>query len=169
MQWGDGGASHWTGNGSYVDSWAMHPPFLFWPCQKRNGPCTVQREKTLWPQLCTFVQSCCTGVGVSVPAPILPGLRARLGLLQGRYCRPVADGAEVVGVQNRIWSASLSARSASLRAAWAIAAELPGGLQHGLEPAQDQQVEGIEYVKEPFGKAALGAVLPCVAGEEQQR
>ena len=25
----------------------MHPPFLFWPCQKRNGPCTVQREKTL--------------------------------------------------------------------------------------------------------------------------
>ena len=32
---------------SYVDSWAMHPPFLFWSCQKRNGPCTVQREKTL--------------------------------------------------------------------------------------------------------------------------
>ena len=26
----------------------MHPPFLFWSCQKRNGPCTVQREKTLW-------------------------------------------------------------------------------------------------------------------------
>mgnify|MGYP005804141603 CR=1 FL=1 len=25
----------------------MHPPFLFWSCQKRNGPCTVQREKTL--------------------------------------------------------------------------------------------------------------------------
>ena len=24
-----------------------HPPFLFWSCQKRNGPCTVQREKTL--------------------------------------------------------------------------------------------------------------------------
>ena len=42
----------------------MHPPFLFWSCQKRNGPCTVQREKTLWSQLCTFVQSCCTGVGV---------------------------------------------------------------------------------------------------------
>ena len=51
---------------SYVDSWAMRPPFLFWSCQKRNGPypqgvcrirkrqsrqrlrdCTVQREKTL--------------------------------------------------------------------------------------------------------------------------
>ena len=32
---------------SYVDSWEMHPPFLFWSCQKRNGPCTVQREKTL--------------------------------------------------------------------------------------------------------------------------
>ena len=42
---------------SYGDSWAMHPPFLFWSCQKRNGPCTVQREKTLWSQLCTYVQS----------------------------------------------------------------------------------------------------------------
>ena len=45
--WGYGSASHWTRGISYVDSWAMHPPFLFWSCQKRNGPCTVQREKTL--------------------------------------------------------------------------------------------------------------------------
>ena len=42
-------------------------------------------------------------------------------------------------------------------------------LQHDLEPAQDQQVEGVEPIKEPFGEAALGAVPACVAGEEQQR
>ena len=59
-----------------------------------------------------------TGVGVSVLAPIWPCLRARFGLLQGRYYRPVADGAEVVGVQDRIGPASLFARSASLRAGW---------------------------------------------------
>ena len=33
-----------------------------------------------------------------MPAPILPRLRARYSLLRGRYCRPVADGAEGVGV-----------------------------------------------------------------------
>ena len=33
----------------------MHPPFLFWSCQKRNGPCTVQKKRPLrrapvqWP------------------------------------------------------------------------------------------------------------------------
>ncbi|HJC71614.1 MAG TPA: hypothetical protein H9698_02310 [Candidatus Ruthenibacterium merdavium] len=43
-----------------------------------------------------------TGVGVSVQAPIWAGLRARLGLLQVCNCRPVADGAEVNGVQGRI-------------------------------------------------------------------
>ena len=31
-----------------------------------------------------------------------------------------------------------------------------GCLQHGLEPAQDQQVERVEPIKEPFGEAALG-------------
>ena len=40
-----------------------------------------------------------------------------------------------------------------LRAGLAI---MGGCLQHGLEPAQDQQVEGIEPIKEPFGEAALG-------------
>ena len=65
-----------------------------------NG-CAIARSKRkerFWSQLCTYVQSCCTGVGVSVQAPIWAHLRARLGLLPGRYCRPVADGAEVIGV-----------------------------------------------------------------------
>ena len=49
-------------------------------CQKRNGPCTVQREKrwrapVQWP-------SARTGVGVPVPAPIWPCLRARYALLR---------------------------------------------------------------------------------------
>ena len=32
---------------SYVDSWAMHPPFSFRSCRKENGPCTVQKKRTL--------------------------------------------------------------------------------------------------------------------------
>ena len=49
------GASHWTRNGSYDDSWAMHPPFSFRSCRKENGPCTVQKKRPLgrapvqWP------------------------------------------------------------------------------------------------------------------------
>ena len=70
-----------------------------------------------------------------VPAPILPGLRARYGLLRGRYCRPVADGAVVNGVQGRIWAAPLSARSASLRAALAVvAASAPMGMRKAICP-----------------------------------
>ena len=75
------GPSHWTGNDSHDDGWAMHPPFSFRSCRKENGPCTVQKKRPLgrapvqWP-------SALTGVGVPVPAPILPSLRARLGLLR---------------------------------------------------------------------------------------
>ena len=63
-----------------------------------------------------------TGVGVSVPAPILPDLRARYHLLQARYYRPVADGAEVVGVivasscfsfTRKGYAASVSGRAAN--------------------------------------------------------
>ena len=32
---------------SYVDSWAMHPPFSFPSCGKENGPCTVQKKRPL--------------------------------------------------------------------------------------------------------------------------
>ena len=56
------------------------PPISLLSCQKRNGPCTVQREKrwrapVQWP-------SARTGVGVPVPAPIWPCLRARYALLR---------------------------------------------------------------------------------------
>ena len=34
----------------------LNPPFLFWSCQKRNGPFTVQREKTLLG--CSSAASC---------------------------------------------------------------------------------------------------------------
>ena len=58
---------------------------------------TVQKKRPLgrapvqWP-------SALTEVDVSVQAPILACLRARFSLLQVCNCRPVADGAEVVGV-----------------------------------------------------------------------
>ena len=92
---GDGNRNAATVYAAMLMAGQMHPPFLFWSCQKRNGPCTVQREKTLWSQLCTSVQSCCTGVGVSVPAPILPGLRARYPLL--RFLRLPSRGGEYGG------------------------------------------------------------------------
>ena len=75
----------------------MRPPFSFWSCPKRECAAPGGREKCAgrtpvqWP-------SVRTGVGVSVPAPILPDLRARLGLLRVCSCRPVADGADGVGV-----------------------------------------------------------------------
>ena len=98
-QGGDGGASHWTREIIHADGWADAPPhFLFGLAEKKTGRARSKRKERFWPQLCTCVQSCCTGVCVSVPAPILPGLRARYGLLRGRYCRPVAEGAEGVGV-----------------------------------------------------------------------
>ena len=63
-----------------------------------------------------------TGVGVSVPAPILPCLRARLGLLRGQYYRPVPDGADLIGVvvalncfsfTRKGYAASVSGRAAN--------------------------------------------------------
>ena len=88
----------------------------FRSCQKRNGPCTVQKKR---PLRRAPARSClrATGVGGSVQAPILACLRARYHLLRGRDCCPVADGADSVGVQGCIRPASLSARSAALRAA----------------------------------------------------
>ena len=77
------------------------PHSLFGLAQKENAPRPVEEKKALvrapvqWP-------SARDGVGVSVQAPILPGLRARLGLLRVCSCRPVADDADGVGVQGRI-------------------------------------------------------------------
>ena len=59
----------------------MHPPFSFPSCGKENGPCTVQKKRPLGALRCSGPPRA-TGVGVSVPAPIWAGLRARLGLLR---------------------------------------------------------------------------------------
>ena len=69
----------------------------FRSCQKRNGPCTVQKKRPL-RRAPARSRLRATGVGGSVQAPILACLRARFSLLQVCNCRPVADGAEVVGV-----------------------------------------------------------------------
>ena len=52
-RWTAGGRSVFFAGGrpigrgiSYVDSWAMHPPFSFRSCRKENGPCTVQKKRT---------------------------------------------------------------------------------------------------------------------------
>ena len=73
------------------------PHSLFGLAQKENAPRPVEEKKALGARRCSGPPRA-TGVGVSVPAPILPGLRARYSLLRGPYCRPVADGADGVGV-----------------------------------------------------------------------
>ena len=73
------------------------PHSLFGLAQKENAPRPVEEKKALGALRCGGPPRA-TGVGVSVPAPILPDLRARLGLLRVCSCRPVADGADGVGV-----------------------------------------------------------------------
>ena len=76
------------------------PHSLFGLAQKENAPRPVEEKKALSALRCSGPPR--DGVGVSVQAPILPGLRARLGLLRVCSCRPVPDGAVVNGVQGRI-------------------------------------------------------------------
>ena len=73
------------------------PHFLFRLAEKKTGRARSKRKGRLGALRCSGPPRA-TGVGGSVPAPILPRLRARYSLLRGRYCRPVADGAEGVGV-----------------------------------------------------------------------
>ena len=42
----------------------MHPHFLFHKMEKKTGRARSKRKDRFWSQLCTCVQSCCTGVGV---------------------------------------------------------------------------------------------------------
>ena len=70
---------------SHADGWADAPPISLLSCQKRNGPCTVQREKrwrapVQWPSARRSVQ-----------APIWSGLWA---FCDSCSCCPVADRAD---------------------------------------------------------------------------
>ena len=65
----------------------MHPPFLFWSCQKRNGPCTVQREKTLrrvGPHGCG--PPAAGGGWLAIPCGSQGRKRPALGGVQARGC-----------------------------------------------------------------------------------
>ena len=73
------------------------PHSLFGLAQKENAPRPVEEKKALSALRCSGPPRA-TGVGVSVQAPIWADLRARYSLLRGRYYRPVADGADLVGV-----------------------------------------------------------------------
>ena len=67
--------------------------------RQRLRDCTVQKKRPLWSRSGTFLPPRCTGVGVSVQAPIWAGLRARYDLLRflilpsrGGWCRPCRGG-----------------------------------------------------------------------------
>ena len=113
---------------------ARRGPLLVLP-KKRMRRARWKRKRRLCALRCSGPPRA-TGVGVSVQAPIWPGLRARYALLRGRYCRLVADGASWVGVQGRIWSAPLSARSASLRAALVVVGACTGGRMKASAPTK---------------------------------
>ena len=84
-------------------AWAL---LLSPPCGARRDPLSVlpkEKRAVHGPKRKALARSGAvalraTGVGGSVQAPILACLRARFSLLQVCNCRPVADGAEVVGV-----------------------------------------------------------------------
>ena len=73
------------------------PPIFFSVLAEKKTGRARSKEKNAWRTPVRW-PSVRTGVGGSVPAPILARLRARLTLLRGRYCRSMADGAEGVGV-----------------------------------------------------------------------
>jgi len=102
--WGRRGGYQPPGGVSWIASWAMHPPFSFRSCRKENGPCTVQKKRTLL--VATLHLWCKVAVRGSTYR-----CKRRFCLIFGHAilfcdscnCRPVAEGAEGVGVQGRIW------------------------------------------------------------------
>ena len=72
------------------------PPISLLSCQKRNGPCTVQREKrwrapVQWP-------SARRGAADRCKRRFGPAFGHAILFCDFSNCRPVADRAEVVGV-----------------------------------------------------------------------
>ena len=99
------------------------PPILFLFLTKRECAAPGGREKIAFGR--NFARACKVAVRGAAYRCLL---RFCLAFGHARVfcdfcdCRPVPDGADLVGVQNRIWPASLSARSASLRAPQAVVA-----------------------------------------------
>ena len=85
MQGGNGGPPN-GGHGGVCSRRGLFPRgcaphSLFGLAQKENAPRPVEEKKALSALRCSGPPRA-TGVGVSVPAPILPGLRARYPLLR---------------------------------------------------------------------------------------
>ena len=99
------------------------PHFLFGLARKENGPCTVQKKRALGALRCSGPPRA-TGVGVSVPAPIWAGLRARLGLL--RFLQLPSRG----GWRSGHRGARTHLISSSFRA-FRFATRCPGGRRSG--------------------------------------
>ena len=91
-----------------IDSWAMRPPFSFRSCRKENGPCTVQKKRTLL---------------AAAPAPSC--LRRCTGVFRdgaGKTSRPPA------GSRRAAWSSSASLAPR----VWLLGGKLRGGRSHCL-------------------------------------
>ena len=103
------------GTGSRQGALSMRdaPPIFFLRHQKENAPRPVEKKKC-WAQTCTFVQVCLnTRVGVRWCLRVYGDCpTGAAGYRKDLAVDSRGAGAEVVGVQGRIWSASLSARSA---------------------------------------------------------
>ena len=130
------------------------PHFLFRLAEKKTGRARSKRKGRLGALRCSGPPRA-TGVGGSVPAPILPRLRARYSLLRGRYCRPVADGAEGVGVV-----VALPLLLFSLPLAWRLTgAGAAGGCGHPPESTSPHARPGQRVAKR---NARKGERVKCV-------
>ena len=138
------------GDSAPAGGWSsgMHPPFLFCLAKRETGRAR-SKEKNAWRTPVRW-PSVRTGVGVSVQAPIWPCLRARYSLLQVCNCRPVADGAEVVGVV-------IALNCFSFRCRWS------GGQQEPVQRAD----EGIRPYGDTAGPARRGRPV-CRPLQERQ-
>ena len=77
------------------------PPIFFSVLpEKKTGRARSKRKGRLARSGAVALRA--TGIGVSVQAPLWTCLRARLGLLRVCNCRPVPDGTDLDGVQERI-------------------------------------------------------------------
>ena len=110
--WGDSAPA----GGSFHGGCAPHSLFVL--DKKRMRRARWIRKNRFWSQLCTSVQSCCTGVDERWCLRVCDDLpTGAAGCGTGLNADSRGAGVKVNGVQGRIWSASLSARSAALRAA----------------------------------------------------
>ena len=99
LRWDRRGGNLPPGGFSWVASWAMHPPFSFRSCPKRKRAVHGPKEKNSFGR--NFARACKVAVRGSAyrcKRRFGPAFGHAIIFCDSRDCRPVADGAGLVGV-----------------------------------------------------------------------